>query len=505
MFDGLVAFGHSLASFVTAESLFYVAVASLVGLVIGALPGLTATMGLTLMTTMTIKMQPNQALLILICTYVGAIYGGSRSAILLNIPGTPASAAACLDGHALARQGLAGRAMGIATSGSVLGTLIGMVFLAWFTPVLGELALKFGAYEFFWLALFGVLISGTLTGDDPLKGWIAGVAGLFIAGIGQEGIYAYERFSFGSRDLAGGIGLVPALVGAFGLAELLYTMKSRQVPVSINPFDSVIPKLVDVARYWKTNLRSGLIGTFIGIVPGVGEDVAAWSSYAAAKRASKEPEKFGKGSIDGLMAAETGDNACVPGAVIPVLTLGIPGSAPAAVLLAAMLIHGVRPGPLIMTEAPQFVYDVVAMMLFATIGILVYGLTLTRFMIRVLQVPQTIIVPIILVLCAVGTFALAGRLFDVWVMVAFGLIGFVLRTYGYPMAPLVLGIVLGDLLEKNLRRGLVLSNGDLAPFITRPISAVLFVAIALIVVFRFEFVRRLLRRLVGRERPERAA
>jgi putative tricarboxylic transport membrane protein len=505
MFDGLIAFGHSLASFATPESLFYVAVSSLVGLVIGALPGLTATMGLTLMTTMTIKMAPNQALLILICTYVGAIYGGSRSAILLNIPGTPASAAACLDGHALARQGLAGRAMGIATSGSVLGTLIGMVFLAWFTPALGELALKFGAYEFFWLALFGVIISGTLTGSDPLKGWIAGVTGLFIAGIGQEGVYAYERFTFGNRDLAGGIGLVPALVGAFGLAELLFTMKARQVPVKINPFDSVIPKLVDIARYWKTIVRSGFIGTFIGIVPGVGEDIAAWTSYAAAKRASKEPEKFGKGSIDGLMAAETGDNACVPGAVIPVLTLGIPGSAPAAVLLAAMLIHGVRPGPLIMIEAPQFVYDVVAMMMLATVGILIYGLTLTRFMIRVLQVPQTIIVPIILVLCAVGTFALAGRLFDVWVMVAFGLIGFVLRTFGYPMAPLVLGIVLGDLLEKNLRRGLVLSDGDLTPFVMRPISAVLFVAIVLIVAFRFELVRRWARRLVGRATSERAA
>jgi putative tricarboxylic transport membrane protein len=505
MFDGLYAFGHSVASFATLETLLYVALSSLVGLVIGALPGLTATMGLTLMTTMTIKMPPSQALLILICTYVGAIYGGSRSAILLNIPGTPASAAACLDGHALARQGLAGRAMGIATSGSVLGTLIGMVFLAWFTPALGELALKFGAYEFFWLALFGVIISGTLTGTDPLKGWIAGVAGLFIAGIGQEGVYAYERFTFGNRDLAGGIGLVPALVGAFGLAELLFTMKERQAPVKINPFDSVIPKLVDIARYWKTILRSGLIGTFIGIVPGVGEDVAAWTSYAAAKRASKEPEKFGKGSIDGLMAAETGDNACVPGAVIPVLTLGIPGSAPAAVLLAAMLIHGVRPGPLIMTEAPQFVYDVVAMMMFATLGVLVYGLTLTRFMIRVLQVPQTIIVPIILVLCAVGTFALAGRLFDVWVMVAFGLIGFVLRTFGYPMAPLVLGIVLGDLLEKNLRRGLVLSDGDLTPFITRPISAVLFVAILLIVAFRFEFVRRSARRIIGRGASEPAA
>ena len=498
MLDGLLAFGRSIASFATPESLLYVALSSLVGLVIGALPGLTATMGLTLMTTMTLKLPPSQALLILICTYVGAIYGGSRSAILLNIPGTPASAAACLDGHALARQGLAGRAMGIATSGSVLGTLIGMVFLAAFTPILGELALKFGAYEFFWLALFGVIISGTLTGNDPLKGWIAGIAGLFVASIGQEAIYAFDRFTFGTRELSGGISLVPALVGAFGLAELLVTMKDRQAPVKINPFDSVVPKLADIARYWKTIIRSGCIGTFIGIIPGVGEDVAAWSSYAAAKRASREPETFGKGSIDGLMAAETGDNACVPGAVIPVLTLAIPGSAPAAVLLAAMLIHGVRPGPLIMTEAPQFVYDVVAMMMFATLGILVYGLTLTRFMIRVLQVPQTIIVPIILVLCAVGTFALAARMFDVWVMVAFGLIGFVLRHFNYPMAPHVLGIVLGDLLEKNLRRGLVLSDGDLLPFFTRPISAVLVATIALVIAFRFEPVRRLVSRRASR-------
>ena len=478
MFEGLILFGQSIARFSTPETIFYALLASLVGVVIGALPGLTATMGLALMTTLTIKLQPNEALLILICTYVGAIYGGSRSAILLNIPGTPASAASCLDGYALARQGLAGRAMGIATTGSVLGTLIGMFFLAGFTPILGNLALKFGAYEFFWLALFGVIIAGTLTGNDPLKGWIAGVAGLFVATIGQEPQYAYERFAFGMRDLAGGIQLVPALVGAFGFAELLTAMKNRQAPVKINPFDSVIPKLRDVTKYWRTILRSGLIGTGVGIVPGVGEDVAAWSSYAAAKRASKEPELFGKGSIDGLMAAETGDNACVPGAVIPVLTLAVPGSAPAAVLMAAMIIHGIKPGPLIMIENPQFVYDVVAMMLFATIGILIYGLTLTKLLIQVLRVPQALIVPIIFVLCTVGSFAIAGRLFDVYVMLAFGLIGYMLRHFGYPMAPLVLGIVLGDLFEKNLRRALVLSDGDLTPFFTRPISAALAVLIA---------------------------
>jgi len=482
MFDGLLLFGQSIVRFGTPETIAYALLASLVGVIMGALPGLTATMALALMTTLTLQLAPNQALLILICTYVGSIYGGSRSAILLNIPGTPASAAACIDGHALARQGMAGRAMGIATTGSVLGTLIGMFFLAAFTPVLGGLALRFGAYEFFWLALFGVIIAGTLTGDDPLKGWIAGIAGLFIATIGQEPQYGYERFAWGVRDLAGGIQLVPALVGAFGFAELLTAMRERRLPVKISALDRVIPRLRDLAQYWRTIIRSGLIGTGVGIVPGVGEDVAAWSSYAAAKRASKEKEKFGKGSVEGLMAAETGDNACVPGAMIPVLTLAIPGSAPAAVLMAAMIIHGVKPGPLIMVENPQFVYDVVAMMLFATIGILIYGLLLTKALVQVLRVPQHLIVPIIFVLCAVGSFAIAGRLFDVYVMLAFGLIGFFLRHFGYPMAPLVLGIVLGDLLEKNLRRALILSDGDLTPFFTRPIAgtvaALIFATIA---------------------------
>lgn len=482
MFDGLIMFGQSIARFSSPETIAYALLASLVGVVMGALPGLTATMSLALVTTLTLKLPPSQALLILICTYVGSIYGGSRSAILLNIPGTPASAASCLDGYALARQGMAGRAMGIATTGSVMGTLIGMFFLATLTPVLGGLALKFGAYEFFWLALFGVIIAGTLTGDDPLKGWIAGIAGLFIATIGQEPQYGYERFAWGVRDLAGGIQLVPALVGAFGFAELLTAMRQRQLPVKISAFDTVIPKVRDVLQYWRTILRSGLIGTGVGIVPGVGEDVAAWSSYAAAKRASKEKEKFGKGSVEGLMAAETGDNACVPGAVIPVLTLAIPGSAPAAVLMAAMIIHGVKPGPLIMVENPSFVYDVVTMMLFATLGILIFGLVLTKALVQVLRVPQHLIVPIVFVLCAVGSFAIAGRLFDVYVMLAFGLIGFFLRHYGYPMAPLVLGIVLGDLLEKNLRRALILSDGDLSPFFTRPIAgtvaAIIFITLA---------------------------
>ena len=500
MFEGLALFGGSLATFASPFSLLLIAASSFAGIVIGALPGLTATMGVALLTTLTLKMPPDLAILVLICTYVGAIYGGSRSAILLNIPGTPANAAACLDGHALARRGLAGRAMGISTTGSVMGTLVGIFFLALFTPALGEVALKFGAFEFFWLALFGVVISGNLTGNDPLKGWLAGFFGLFIASIGSDPIHSYERFSFDNRDLAGGFGLIPALVGAFGFAEVLIALSEKMARPAIVSFDSFLPRIADVLKYWKTILRSGLIGTFVGIIPGVGEDVASWSSYAAARRASKNPEEYGKGSVEGLMAAETGDNACVPGAIIPVLALAIPGSAPAAMLMAAMIIHGVKPGPLIMVENPQFVYDVVAMMLYATLGILVFGLVMVRPLIKILQVPREVIMPIVFVLCLIGAYSISQRVFDIWVMLGFGVIGYLLRRYNYPMAPFVLGIVLGDLLDKNLRRGLVLSDGDLTPFFTRPISAALFLLCLLTVIMNIGWFRRTLRRVFVRSR-----
>ena len=490
MLDGLGLFARSIWSFADPATLGIIALSSFVGIVIGALPGLTATMGVALMTTLTLKMPPSTALLVLVCTYVGAIYGGSRSAILLNIPGTPANAAACLDGFALAQRGEAGRAIGISTTGSVLGTLIGMFFLALATPALGEVALKFGAFEFFWLALFGVIISGNLTGDDPLKGWLVGFLGLFLAAVGQDPIHAYERFSFGSRDLAGGFQLIPALVGAFGFAEVLTVLSEKTARAKIREFGSHLPRPGDVLKYWRTILRSGVIGTFIGVVPGVGEDVASWSSYAAAKRASKERDQFGKGSVEGLMAAETGDNACVPGAIIPVLALAVPGSAPAAVLMAAMIIHGVQPGPLIMVNSPQFVYDVVAMMLYATIGIFVFGLLMVRPLLKVLQIPREIVMPIVFVLCVIGSYAISQRLFDVWTMLGFGIAGYVLRRYNYPMAPFVLGIVLGDLLDKNLRRGLVLSDGDLTPFFTRPISALLAAICIATILMNAGFVRR---------------
>lgn len=499
MLDGLAMLGGGLAHFLTPLSLFNIAWATLLGIVIGALPGLTATMGVALLVTLTYKMAPDQAILCLMCLYSGAIYGGSRTAILLSIPGTPASAATALDGHPLALQGKAGTAMGLATTSSALGTLVGIVALAMIAPLLAEAALKFGTYEFFWLALFGVIISGQLTAiDDPLKGYIAGILGLMVAMVGMETLHAHQRFTFGITALGGGIDLIPAMVGAFGFAEILGVMKRHAQARITSSDDRVIPRLSDIFAYKWTTLRSGIIGTFVGIVPGVGEDVGAWASYAAAKRSSKEAHKFGRGSQEGLIAAETGNSAVVPGAMIPTLTLALPGSAAAAVLIAAMLIHGIRPGPLLMTENPQVLYQIVAILFFSTIAILVFGLTLTKPLLKVLSVPRERLMAVVYVLCVVGSFAITQRMFDVWVMVGFGIVGFILREMKYPMAPLVLGIILGDLLDLNLRRGLQLTNGDPTPFFTRPISAVICLVIVLTVLMSIPAVSKRARSLFNR-------
>jgi putative tricarboxylic transport membrane protein len=501
MFDSLGQLGGAFLGFMTPHTLFNVIWATFLGIVIGALPGLTATMGVALLTTLTFTMPHNEAIMVLICIYVGAIYGGSRSAILLNIPGTPASAASTLDGYPLARQGLAGRAMGISTSGSWLGTLFGILCLALLTPVLSELALTFQSFEFFWISVFGVVVAGTLAGGDPLKGYIAGFLGLWIATIGQEPYYNYQRYAFGYTDLAGGIGLLPALVGAYGVAEVLQAMRGPVVKAVSSKLDSVVPRIEDVLKYWRTIFRSGAIGVWIGILPGLGEDAAAWSSYAAARRASKEKEKFGKGSIEGLMAAETGEAASVPGAIIPVLTLALPGSAPAAVLMAAMMIHGLNPGPNLMVESPQFFYQIIAMLVIADMSKLLFGFVLIRPLIKVLLVPRERLMPVVFVLCVVGSFAITSRVFDIYVMLVFGLIGFVMRELKFNMAPLILGLVLGDLLEKNLTRGLVLSDGSLLPFFTRPVCAVLSAMTILSVLWSIPAVNRGVRAAFTRRPP----
>jgi putative tricarboxylic transport membrane protein len=486
-------------SLCTPMSLFHVAWATLLGIFVGSLPGLTATMGVALLTTLTYTLDRDTAILVLICMYVGAIYGGSRSAILLNIPGTPASAATSLDGFPLAQRGEAANAMALATAGSALGTLVGIVLLVLLAPPLAEVALNFGSFEFFWLALFGIVISGQLTGgSSALKGYIAGLLGLMVAMIGSEGIHAHVRFTMGLDDLNGGIALIPAMVGAFGFAEVLTVMwrpKGEMVETKTTS-TRALPRMIDLWRFKFTILRSGIIGTIVGIIPGVGEDIGAWSSYAMAKKLSKEPELYGKGSTEGLTAAETGNSAVVPGALIPALTLAVPGSAPAAVLIAALFIHGIRPGPMIMIEQPDFIYTIAAMLVLATIAIAIFGLSLTRVFILILKVPRELLMPVVFTLCVIGPYALTQRIFDIWVMLFFGLVGFILRRMDYPMAPLVLGIILGSLLDKSLRRGLTLSNGDLSPFFTRPISATFALIITLTIVLSIPAVRRTLSRLI---------
>lgn len=494
MFQGLIQLGNELSGFLTPRLIFDVFWSTQLGILVGMLPGLTATMGVALMTTITYKFASSHAILILICMYIGAIFGGSRTAILINIPGTPANAATTVDGNPLAKQGKAGQAMGLATTGSFLGSLFGLLMLAIFTPIIGNAALSFHSFEYFWLTIFGIVICGSLTAPkDPLKGWVAGFLGLFVATIGMEAMHAYRRFSFGNVNLAGGIQLLPAMIGVFGFSEVLMVMKQPAIKIVSRKIERVIPRLEDIIKYWKTIIRSGFIGTIIGAIPGVGEDIAAWVSYDFAKKASREKEKYGKGSIEGLMAAETGNNAAIPGAIIPVLALAVPGSAPAAVLLGAMLIHGIRPGPLLMIENPNFVYQVVSMVLLATCAMFILGLLLIRVFVKILIIPRQKLMPVVFALCVIGSYALTAKMFDILVMAVFGIIGYAMKEMEYPVAPFVLGIILGDLLDNNLRRSLILTDGNIIPFFTRPISFVFFLFILITILSQMKWFRNFLK------------
>ena len=415
--DNLAMLGQALLGFMTVDALFHVAWATLLGIAVGALPGLTATLGVALMTTLTFKMAANDAILILICMYIGAIYGGSRSAILLNIPGTPANAATTLDGFPLARQGEAGRAMGIATTGSFLGSMIGILFLATIAPVLAEFALDFGAFEFFWLAVFGIVICGHLTAlDDPIKGWISGFLGLLVAMVGQEGIHAYPRFAYGSTDLAGGIGLLPALVGAFGFSEVLIVMKERAAETVRSATDRVMPKLEDLTRYWRTDHPLGHHrhhhGHPAGRRRGHGRLGVLCRGAPREQGARKIRQGLGRGPDGGRdrqQRRRAGRDH--PGPDARRAGLGAGGGA------ARRDVHPRRAaGPADHDRVPDLHLRGRRHVLLATFGILIFGLLLTRPLLYVLAVPRERLMPVIFVLCTIGSFAIASRVFDIWVM-----------------------------------------------------------------------------------------
>jgi len=438
-------------------------------------------MALALLINLSYGMELNLAITFLLGVYVGAIMGGCYSAIMINIPGTPAAAATALDGFPLAKRGEGGLAIGTGVITSFFGMLISIACLIFITPFIYKIALKFGQWEYFLLALFGVMICGNLsTGKDPIKGWVVGFIGFFTAMIGLDKVYAYPRFTFGLLQLKGGISLIPALIGVFGISEILIVLE-KEVPYQIlGKITRIIPTWKDILSLLPTSIRSGIIGVGIGAVPGAGEDVAAWVAYDVGKRSSKQGEKFGTGCLEGVAAAETANNACIGGAMIPLLTLAVPGSPPAAMFLAAIWLHGIQPGPMLPIEHPGFLYEVAIALILATFFILVWGLILAKPMATILKLRREILMPIILPLTVIGAYASGVRIFDVKVTFFFGILGYILRKLEYPMAPLVLGIILGPLADISFRQALMQSRGSLIPLLQRPLGLILLAAIILI-------------------------
>lgn len=453
------------------------------GVIIGALPGLTATMGIALLTGLTYKFPIVYTFAILMGVYVGAIYGGSISAILLNIPGTASAAATALEGHNLAKQGMAETAIKATRVASIIGTFIGIVALAVLAPPLTKVALMFTSPEYFMLALFGVMICGSVVSMDlPLKGWIGGFLGLLIACIGMDTLQGAPRFIFGINELMSGISLIPAMIGFYAIPEVIKAFVKNE-KFTVQEIKDKNKEKVKIVPLMIKNLRvivqSSLIGIGIGALPGVGEDVAAWVSYDTAKKTSKNPELYGTGHYEGAIAPEVGNNAAIGGAIIPLLTLAVPGSPPAAVLLGALMIHNIKPGPMIMRENPTFIYHISALLFLATIALWITGVLLAKPMTKILKVPTVYLMPIITALSVVGAYALNIRTFDIIIVFVFGILGYILDKMEYSPAPIVLGVILGNMIDENFRRALTVSSGDPSIFITRPISLLFFAIIIL--------------------------
>ncbi|WP_425023839.1 tripartite tricarboxylate transporter permease [Planococcus ruber] len=453
------------------------------GITIGSLPGLTATMGVALILPVTFGMEPVTGILLLIGVYFGAVYGGSITAILINTPGTPSSAATAIDGYAMSKKGLAHKALTVSTVSSAIGGILSVIVLIFIAPQLATFALKFSAPETFALAVFGISIISSIAGKSMVKGLIAGFIGLLIATIGIDPIGGFPRFTFDNVNLSSGINLIPVMIGLFAASEAFRAMGSifstRKLTIVV---EKVKLKWIEFKILIGTILRSGAIGTFIGMIPGAGGDIAAFVAYNEAKRFSKNKDGFGKGEMKGVAAPEAANNGVTGGAMIPLLTLGIPGDAVTAVLLGALMVQGIQPGPMLFENNGPIVYTLFVGMLVANLMILIVGLFGIRLFTKILLVPTTVLTPIILVLCVVGAYSLGNNYFDVLVMLISGIAGYFLMRYGFPASPIILGIILGPLMESNFRRALVMSQGSFDIFITRPITVVLLI-LAVITLF----------------------
>ena len=453
------------------------------GIVIGALPGLTATMSVAVMLPLTFGLNSHTAFALLLGAYCGGIYGGSITAVLAKIPGTPAAMMTTLDGYPMGQKGQAGKAIGIATVASFIGGLVSVFILSIFAPAIANIALEFSAQEYFSIGIFALSIIAYISPGSMVKGLLAGCIGLLLSTIGMDPVSGYSRYTFNTLDLLGGLELLPVLIGIFGLAEVLRLSETKISGVKvIKQIGRVVPKIKEFKKIILTIIRSSTIGVFIGAVPAAGATMASIVAYGMEKRLSHYPEKFGTGIPEGIAAPEAANNACTGGAMIPMLSLGIPGDPVTAILIGALLIHGLRPGPLLFKDNPEFISSIFILMAMANFVFLGVGLLGAKIVSKVITVPLNIMLPIILVLCTVGTYAIRNSIFDLGVLIVFGVVGYLFNKGNVPPSPLVLGFILGPIIEQNLRRALILSRGNFLSFFIRPISALFLILTVIILV-----------------------
>ena len=441
------------------------------GLFIGSTPGLTISLGMVLLLPITFRMEAVTSICLLLGLYASGMTGGSLSAILLNIPGTPSGSATAIDGHAMAKKGRAGEALGVAVSASFFGGIFGLTCLVLAAPLIAKVALRFGAPELFSIVLLGLTLICSFGQKSVIKGLISGVIGLIIMTVGLDPMMGRPRFTFGQVELQAGISFLPAMIGLFAVPQILLgiSSKTKIFPEYKEKLSGVLPKIGDLFKLVKTMLLGSVIGTGVGAIPGAGGPIAVFLSYDYARRISKKGSNYGQGEPEGVAAPESSNNAVAGGALIPMLTLGIPGDPITAILLGALMIHGLIPGPLLFEQSPQFVYSVFWAYLVANLANLIVTFSTIKLWVKVLKVPQPALLPIIFILCIVGTFALRNTFFDTGVMFCFGLLGYFMIKFQFPIIPLLLAIILGPNLEEHLRMSLIISQGDYGIFFTHPI------------------------------------
>jgi putative tricarboxylic transport membrane protein len=472
-----LAYGFSVA--LTPENLFYCFLGTVLGTAVGVLPGLGTITGVAILIPATLGMNPTSALIMLAGIYYGAQYGGSTTAILMNLPGESTAVMTCIDGHQLARQGRAGQALGMAAIASFIAGTAGVVGLMLIAPTLAKVALTFGPPEYAALMILSLTTIGGLLGESVIKGLMTAVLGLMIGTVGIDTQSGVSRFTFGMPELLGGIGFLPVIIGLFGVAEVLENVEQGLRRESIG---GRIHRLLPGAAEWiaarMAIVRGTLVGFFLGTLPGVGATAATMIAYMAERRQSRTPERFGKGAIEGVAAPEAANNASATGAMVPLLTLGIPASGTAAVLLGALILNDVRPGPRLFETSPDLVWGVIASMYLGNVMLLILNLPLIGIWVRLVRIRYEILGPVTLFFAFIGVYATDTNPFDVYIMIVSGIVGYLLRKMRFPEGPLILGLVLGPLLEEQVRRSLTLSLGDPTIFVARPISGAIIAAAA---------------------------